>query len=104
MIWTPVAAGIGALFCKNMQLICNLVPCWGGYGLTWNLTILVNDKIILSKLGLRDLFHPFVKTSIYSIFHLTPILFRGGHFLSCDILIMKNADIKKDIISQAFFL
>ena len=28
----------------------------------------------------------------------------GGHFLSRDILITKNADIEKNIISQVFLL
>ena len=57
-----------------------------------NLMILVQEKIILSKLGIGYLFHPFVKTSTYSVLHFIPILFRDGHFFY-----LKKTLIKKKI-------
>ena len=57
--------------------------------------ILVSDEITLSKLGIGDLFNPFAKTPIYIVFHLYPILFKGGYFLS-HMLITKTP-------SQIFF-
>ena len=74
---------------ENTLLRHNLVTSWGGYG------TYINDEIFFSKLGLRDLFHPFVKPPVYSTFYLTPNLFRDGHFLSRDILIAKKQKTKK---------
>ena len=50
-----------------------------------------DEEIILSKLGIGDLFLSLAKTLTYSAFYLTPILFRGGYFSSRDNLITKNA-------------
>ena len=61
---------------KKRYLYAIKFPFRGGSA--QNLTILVNNEIIPHELDIRHLFHSFVKTLTYSVFHLTPILFRGG--------------------------
>ena len=131
MVWTPAANREWHTdLQKTLCWYAISLSAWSGYGSALTSTILVNDEIILSKLGIGDLFLLSAKTPIhpyfiqpqsllgwslfimwysnpgwrnnylqivdqrslpsfvtYSIFHLTPILFRGGHFLSRDILI-----------------
>ena len=80
---------------KTMQFSSQL-GVWGWS--TQNLMILVYNMIILSKLGIRDLFHSY-------LFYISPnpTLFRSGHFLLCDILITTITNIEKKILSQASF-
>ena len=97
--WTVAVAGQWTLdqrkYAAYMQFSSRL---WVEVESALNLTIRVNDEIILSKLGIGDLFYLFVKTSTYSVFHLTPIFF-SSHFLSRDILITKTLPFWKIFIS-----